>query len=148
MHKKSIEAAHKLNEDDDDSQENPDIMGITDVTTGLPGNMSQNGCQPGGKNPSGLIVDKEELRSESIAALRAKAQTYSAKIRQAMGSEGAGAGHTGNGSASEQTSRDCADSTVGASDCGGGSKNYSGFVPPSKEMVDRTTCQPLEAPSV
>ena len=65
MHKKSIEAAHKLNEDDDDKLELK---------------ADQETDHPDGQSVQG----KEEFRTESIAALRAKAQTYSAKIREGL----------------------------------------------------------------
>ena len=65
MHKKSIEAAHKLKEEDDDCKSTD---GQEDKDTQTP--------------PPQL--DKEELRSESIAQLRAKAQSYSAKMREAI----------------------------------------------------------------
>lgn len=54
MHKKSIEASQKLQEEDEDPNEAKD-----------------------GK-------DKEEIRSESIATLRAKAQQHSAKVMEAL----------------------------------------------------------------
>ena len=55
MHKKSLEAAEKLKEEEDAS-------------------LSDSG--------STHCVDKEEFRSESIASLRAKAQSYSARIQE------------------------------------------------------------------
>ena len=57
MHKKSIEAAEKLKEDD-----------IPDL-----------------KKDSSPSKGKEVLRSESIATLRAKAQQHSAKVMEALG---------------------------------------------------------------
>ena len=75
MHKKSIEAAEKLKEEDSDNE-----IDITkDGTTTTPGN----GLTSSGANPT-QDVNKEELRSESIAQLRAKAQSYQAKIREAV----------------------------------------------------------------
>ena len=53
MHKKSIEAAEKLKE-----EESPEKEGTK---------------------------EREEIRSESIAQLRAKAQEHSAKMREALG---------------------------------------------------------------
>ncbi|GAB1609871.1 visual system homeobox 2-like [Argonauta hians] len=61
MHKKSLEAAEKLKDVDDISDDNK--------------NESSNGSsQP--------TRDKEELRSESIAVLRAKAQEHSARLKR------------------------------------------------------------------
>ncbi|CAI9724984.1 visual system homeobox 2-like [Octopus vulgaris] len=61
MHKKSLEAAEKLKDVDDVSDDNK--------------NESSNGSsQP--------TRDKEELRSESIAVLRAKAQEHSARLKR------------------------------------------------------------------
>ena len=57
MHKKSIEASQKMNEDPDDEDINTD---------------SNDACK-----------HKDELKSESIAALRAKAQEHSARLLQA-----------------------------------------------------------------
>ncbi len=54
MHKKSIEAAEKLKDDDMNEPKR----------------------------------DKDEMRSESIAALRAKAQEHSAKVMEGMGTSG------------------------------------------------------------
>ncbi|ELU07641.1 hypothetical protein CAPTEDRAFT_227181 [Capitella teleta] len=70
MHKKSIEAAHKLKEEDDD----PGSPGQPEVT--LPTRPESPHETPTGK-PS---LDKEEMRSESIASLRAKAVSYSAMM--------------------------------------------------------------------
>lgn len=66
MHKKSLEAAHKLNEDDDDKSTDGQDPQREKTTSPAP------------------PIDKEELRSESIAQLRAKAQSYSAKMREAI----------------------------------------------------------------
>ena len=66
MHKKSIEAAHKLNEDDEMDEEIDPDGSAPHVTREKP--------------------DKEELRSESIATLRAKALEHSAKMREAINS--------------------------------------------------------------
>lgn len=57
MHKKSIEAAQKLKEEDEDTKDGEKEL-----------------------SASTNNVDKEELRSESIASLRAKALSYSAKL--------------------------------------------------------------------
>ena len=57
MHKKSLEAAHKLTEDDD-------------------------------QQSTGNSRDRNEIRSESIATLRAKAQEHSAKVMEALSSSG------------------------------------------------------------
>ena len=87
MHKKSIEAAEKLKEEDDldpdlikqDGGTSCNSVGATTAVTGVP-------LSPGsgvGANPPSL-VNKEELRSESIASLRAKAQSYQAKIQEAV----------------------------------------------------------------
>ena len=62
MHKKSMEAARKLEESGDD-----------DVC-----------CDEGADCGEENAKDREERRSESIAALRAKAQTYSAQIHGVM----------------------------------------------------------------
>ena len=69
MHKKSIEAAQKLKEEEEKESESG---------------------KPDKEDSVGLPVNKEELRSESIASLRAKAQTYTAKIQEELrgGSEG------------------------------------------------------------
>ena len=64
MHKKSIEAAHKLTEDDDADS----------------------------KSESSPSKGTEVLRSESIATLRAKAQEHSAKVMEALGGA-SGSGH-------------------------------------------------------
>ena len=71
MHKKSMEAAHKLKEDDD-GKPLEDVM--EDI--GAPNVVNTN---------SKMLPNKEEFRTESIAALRAKAQTYTAKIREGLG---------------------------------------------------------------
>ncbi len=63
MHKKSIEAAQKFKDEEDT---------IDIVTSRSPSEVDGTG---------NMSLDKEEFRSESIASLRAKAQTYSAKIR-------------------------------------------------------------------
>ena len=68
MHKKSIEAAHKLNEDDGP------MTSPSDVTK--PGSASSR--------------DKNEIRSESIATLRAKAQEHNAKMLEALHPGGGG----------------------------------------------------------
>ena len=57
MHKKSIEASHKLQEEEDVEKDNKNM-------------------QP---------RDRDEIRSESIATLRAKAQQHSAKVLEALG---------------------------------------------------------------
>ena len=74
MHKKSIEAAHKLNEDDDDDKSLDGLQGDEK-------DAQSSATSPGSAAPP---LDKEELRSESIAQLRAKAQSYSAKMREAI----------------------------------------------------------------
>ena len=74
MHKKSIEAAEKLKEEDDEND-----VDITQDGTTNPGSV----LTSSGGNPA-QDVNKEELRSESIAQLRAKAQSYQAKIREAV----------------------------------------------------------------
>ena len=68
MHKKSMEAAHQLENDDGDE---------TGSLKGEPHNPSPG---PMEDNPR----DKEDFRSESIAQLRAKAQTYSARIMEGV----------------------------------------------------------------
>ena len=65
MHKKSMEAAVKLQEQEDAEND---------------GSVKEETEKP---EPE-VTKDKEELRSESIAQLRAKAQTYSAKIREGL----------------------------------------------------------------
>ena len=77
MHKKSIEAAKKLNEDGD-GDDDDDVNGDERCR-----DQTKEAWEREGEGP-GAIVDKEERRSESIAALRAKAQTYSAKMREAI----------------------------------------------------------------
>ena len=74
MHKKSIEAAEKLKEEDDEND-----VDITQDGTTTSGSV----LTSSGGNPA-QDVNKEELRSESIAQLRAKAQSYQAKIREAV----------------------------------------------------------------
>lgn len=61
MHKKSLEAAQKMKEAEDDT--------TMDSSDGKP-------------------KDKDELKSESIAALRAKAQEHSARMLQAINKDG------------------------------------------------------------
>ncbi len=62
MHKKSIEASEKLSS-------------VEDMTgSGIKGELSELSSR-----------QKDELRSESIAALRAKAQQHSAKVLQSYG---------------------------------------------------------------
>ena len=69
MHKKSIEAAEKMKEEED-GDENIDID-VSDKT-------EDKSSQP---SPPASGINKEELRSESIASLRAKALTYTAQIK-------------------------------------------------------------------
>ncbi len=77
MHKKSLEAAEKLKEEEGD-----DIDIMKDGST-TPGSVLTSSTGSG--NPvTTPEVNKEELRSESIAQLRAKAQSYQAKIREAV----------------------------------------------------------------
>lgn len=73
MHKKSIEAAHKLKEDDDKFDKQLD-----DEKDEL--------SAPSGLTQNKGLQDRDEFRSESIASLRAKAQTYTAKMREGLGS--------------------------------------------------------------
>lgn len=70
MHKKSIEAAHQLKEEHvlDD---------VDDEVTKSPA-------------PRSPCHDKDELRSESIASLRAKAQTYTAQLRESISQQAGG----------------------------------------------------------
>lgn len=65
MHKKSIEASKKMNEEDSD------LFGPE-------------------AGPEGKHRVKEERKSESIAALRAKAQEHSAKVMQGLRAEADG----------------------------------------------------------
>ena len=67
MHKKSMEAAHQL--ENDDGEDTGSIKG--EVQNPSPG-------------PEDAPRDREDLRSESIAQLRAKAQTYSARIMEGV----------------------------------------------------------------
>ena len=75
MHKKSIEAAHKLSEEDCDLDELEPVAAATcDSAVGPK-------SQP---IAASSLVNKDEFRSESIASLRAKAQTYSAQLRESI----------------------------------------------------------------
>lgn len=65
MHKKSIEASKKMSEEDNE---------LSDSEAGSEG--------------KGRV--KEEMKSESIATLRAKAQEHSAKVLQALHTESDG----------------------------------------------------------
>ncbi len=83
MHKKSIEAAEKLKEEDDldpdlikDGSTSCNSVGATTTVSGV--------TSPGSVGNPPTLVNKEELRSESIASLRAKAQSYQAKIQEAV----------------------------------------------------------------
>ena len=81
MHKKSMEAAHKLTEDDgEDDRSDVELENKTGEKQENAKQQQQQELQQ--QLPS---LDKEELRSESIASLRAKAQSYTAKIREAIG---------------------------------------------------------------
>lgn len=71
MHKKSIEAADKLKDE-------PGIDDLDPKTHSLDDNLLTS---------SVMSRDKEEFRSESIAALRAKALSYSAQLRDAIQTE-------------------------------------------------------------
>lgn len=80
MHKKSIEAAQKLKEEEDDDVGSPrsdstlPSKPVNPESPEHPNNMlSTNSKVP---------LDKEDFRSESIASLRAKALSYSARIMQ------------------------------------------------------------------
>lgn len=72
MHKKSIEAADKLKDEPGiDDLNNTENIPLTKI--------------PATSHPEEVLTkDKEEFRSESIAALRAKAVSYSAQLRDAM----------------------------------------------------------------
>ena len=70
MHKKSIEAAEKMKEEDDDD-ENIDI----ELSDKVEDKSSQS-------SPPVPAPNKENLRTESIASLRAKAMTYTAQIKE------------------------------------------------------------------
>lgn len=77
MHKKSIEAAQKLKEEEDKSgDEGDDVISCKD----RPASQS---CMT---SPSAK-VNKDDLRFESIAQLRAKAQSYTAKIREGISND-------------------------------------------------------------
>ena len=78
MHKKSIEAAEKLKDDDGEL-----ICGATGSDTEKESNLETSN-NPHHHKSQLQPVAKEDLRSESIASLRAKAQSYSAKIREEM----------------------------------------------------------------
>lgn len=98
MHKKSIEAAEKLKEEDGETDIDITRDGPLTPGSGLtsPGAGSGSGGGTGSITAAAQEVNKEELRSESIAQLRAKAQSYQAKIREAV-SGGAGGGGVGVG---------------------------------------------------
>lgn len=73
MHKKSIEAAEKLKEEDSDEEQNIDIE------------MNDKGADKASQQtPPQSDENPKDLRSESIASLRAKAQTYTAQIKENM----------------------------------------------------------------
>src|SRR6218665_193560 len=79
MHKKSMEASQKLKEeeegDDDDDEEEMDSGGDSSSLSVLLRDSADS-------NPSrsSSRSDKQERRNESIASLRAKAQSYSARV--------------------------------------------------------------------
>ena len=91
MHKKSIEAAQKMKEEEEKSQ-----MGDDDIQSEKDlGPTSQSGQITSHVAPltsqitsqltsPGSIPEKEDRRFESIASLRAKAQSYTAKIREGI----------------------------------------------------------------
>jgi homeobox protein 2 len=87
MHKKSIEAAHKLTEDDPDDEHLSDMEDLHVSEEKCKKPQSQSSPEHDPHNPQHNPVNKEELRSESIASLRAKAQSYTAKIREAIEGE-------------------------------------------------------------
>ncbi|CAE1316544.1 VSX2 [Acanthosepion pharaonis] len=142
MHKKSLEAAEKLKEVEEASDDNK-----TD-----------------GNNPSSQPTkDKEELRSESIAVLRAKAQEHSARLKRDIQdkdrvnsngtggpSSGSGAGggsggllsssSSGNAGGSSSSSSSSAESgecyTDSRQPSGSGSTSGSGSGPSSRPPTD------------
>lgn len=74
MHKKSIEAAEQFKQQDSDKEDGVSVSSTDsspNLTNQLPSQHQQH--QSGG-------VTKEDFRSSSIAALRAKAQEHSAKM--------------------------------------------------------------------
>ena len=81
MHKKSIEAADKLkNEPGIDEMLHEPLKDDYRVSMHAEDSPDNNNTLP-------AVRDREELRSESIASLRAKAQTYSAQLRDAVHSD-------------------------------------------------------------
>ncbi len=109
MHKKSIEAARKLEESGDE-----------DV-------CCDDGTDCGEENAK----DREDRRSESIAALRAKAQTYSAQILGAVTHDELQEAATRNDEATEtlpQQQQPCPLATRCSNE-----NNNSGFEPPKND---------------
>ncbi len=88
MHKKSIEAAHKLTEDDMDADIDMDHSDLEDSIKEEKKALQKQQNQQQHDQNAPPNANKEELRSESIASLRAKAQSYTAKIREAIGHNG------------------------------------------------------------
>jgi hypothetical protein len=96
MHKKSLEAAKALKDDIDDPSDNNSCSGVTtddDCSrpahgTSLPNDSlpisrpstASESCHSGHSAAPPGGSDKDEMRSESIALLRAKAQNYSAQV--------------------------------------------------------------------
>jgi hypothetical protein len=80
MHKKSIEAAEKLKQQEDGSMPADRHCVPSDG-----GSLSSKDSQGQGQMSDLSGVDcKDDMRSESIATLRAKAVSYTAKLREAM----------------------------------------------------------------
>ena len=82
MHKKSIEAADKLKNE----------PGIDDMLTEAGKEEFKSSLYSEDVNAEVMrqhptVRDREELRSESIASLRAKAQTYTAQLRDTVHSD-------------------------------------------------------------
>ena len=110
MHKKSIEAARKLEESGDE-----DIC-----------------CDDGTECGEENAKDREERRSESIAALRAKAQTYSAQILGAVTHDELQDASTRNDEAAETLQQQ---QCPLATRCGN-ENNNSGFEPPKNDGLN------------
>lgn len=123
MHKKSLEAAEKLKEVEEASDDN----------------------KTEGNNPSSQPTkDKEELRSESIAVLRAKAQEHSARLKRDIQdkdrvnsngtggpSSGSGAGGGGGGILSNSSSGNAGGSSSSSSSSAESGECYTDSRQPS-----------------
>ena len=83
MHKKSIEAAETLKDEDDCTSERLDVTDVTITSQDhMPShNMTSHEISSLEQRMGGVGGD---FRTESIANLRAKAQTYSAQLRESV----------------------------------------------------------------